>query len=168
MGMYTEFIFGCSLSKDTPKECIDALDYVINGPDKEPKIENPKTYAEIKFNAGYIDRTTSDEDIQAFIDKFDLRGLMRSCSYYFDAPPVSSMYFDDIDHAYHISSRANLKNYNHEIESFIEYIRPYINGGSGLKEVFAYVMYEEDEFPTIYTLEGDYDVSEYIKDKKEG
>ena len=28
-------------------------------------------------------------------------------------------------------------------------------------------MYEEDEFPTIYTLEGDYDVSEYIKDKKD-
>ena len=35
MGMYTEFIFGCNLSKDTPKECIDALDFVINGEEKE-------------------------------------------------------------------------------------------------------------------------------------
>lgn len=42
MGMYTEFIFGCSLSKDTPKICIDALDYVINGENKNQSMRIPK------------------------------------------------------------------------------------------------------------------------------
>ena len=162
--MYTEFIFGCSLKKDTPKECIDALDYVINGEVKKPRYENPLTYAEKQYNNSNIERTTPIGELRAFIDLYDLERLFLSCSYYFDAPPVKRFYFDDIDKCYHISTRSNLKDYTNQIETFIDYIKPYIDGGSGIRDVFAYVMYEEDDFPTIYALDGTYDVAKYIKE----
>ena len=54
MGMYTELIFGCTLSKHTPKVCIDALDTVING-DKHPKYEEPKDWREQEYNKHFID-----------------------------------------------------------------------------------------------------------------
>ena len=161
MGMYTEFIFGCELSKNTPKECIDALDYCINDtwengvPVKKPKYENPQTYEEKRFNENYIDRTTSQKDLEAFYEKYDFSRLFQSCSYYFGAAnPIGKFFYDEISDSYHISTRADLKNYNQQIQNFIEYIRPYVIGGSGTKDVFAYVQYEEDDFPTVYTMDG--------------
>ena len=61
---------------------------------------------------------------------------------------------------YRISTRANLKNYKRQIEKFIEYIKPYIEQGSGFDHnIFAYVQYEEAEFPTIYALDGTYKIN---------
>ena len=156
MGMYTEFIFGCELSKDTPKVCIDALDYSINGEEKKPKYENPQTYDEKRYNENYIERTTPIEDILAFIEKYDFDRLFHSCSYYFGAlNPIHRFEYDEIDKAYHISTRSDLKNYSNQIEKFIEYITPYVRHGSGYgHEIFAYVQYEEDDFPTMYGIGG--------------
>ena len=67
MGMYTEFIFGCELSKKAPKVCVDALDYVINGEEKKPKYENPEGFEQKRFNENYIERTTPIEEIEKFI-----------------------------------------------------------------------------------------------------
>ena len=155
MGMYTEFIFGCELSKDTPKVCVDALDYVINGEEKQPKYENPEGYEQKKFNDNYIERTTPVEEIQKFIEEYDMYRLFCSCSYYFGAAnPIHKFHYDKISDAYHISTRADLKNYTGQIEKFIEYIAPYVISGSGYEhEIFAYVQYEEDEFPTLYGFE---------------
>ena len=157
MGMYTEFIFGCSLSKNTPKICIDALDYVINGENKKPGYE--------KYNKGFIERTSTDNEIQTFINEYDFRRLFCSGSYYFGAPVSKELYYDYIDKTYKISTRANLKNYQNQIEKFIEYIKPYVVHGSGYDHhIFAYVQYEEDEFPTIYGTDGTYKVNaELIK-----
>ena len=67
MGMYTEFIFGCKLSKDTPKECLDSLDYVINGEEGHSYIRwNSNTN---KIEVDKYERTTSQKDIDAFIEK---------------------------------------------------------------------------------------------------
>lgn len=145
MGMYTEFIFGAELSKDTPKICIDALDYSIN---------NRKDPSSIAFRQeDMIARTSSQEDIDDFIDKYDFGRLFHSCSYYFGAAnPMSNFHYDSISESYHISTRADLKNYSGSIEKFIEYITPYIKGGSGPIDVFAYVQYEESDYPTIYSV----------------
>lgn len=157
MGMYTEFIFGCALKKDTPKVCIDALDYVINGRDKKPKYENPVDYEQKMYNEMFIERTTPIEEIEAFIEKYDFWRLFTSSSYYFGAAhPTKKLYWDDIDHTFKISTRADLKNYEHKIEDFVEYIRPYVDSGSGLRDIYAYVMFEESEFPTIYAVDGTY------------
>ena len=157
MGMYTEFIFGCELRKDTPRECIEALDYVINGEDKKPKYENPQNYEEKEFNENYIERTLSEEEIKTFINKYDLERLFWSSSYYFGAAnPVQRFYYDNTSRAYHISTRADLKNGGH-IEDFIDYIKPYVKSASGYPHhIFAYVHYEEDPFPTMYGMDGVY------------
>lgn len=159
MGMYTEFIFGCELSKNTPKECIDALDYSINGETKKPKYKNPKGWEESRYNDYYIERTTPIEDIEAFCDKYELHRLFHSCSAYFGAAnPISKFYWDPVSDAYHISTRADLKN-GGCIEDFITYIKPYVTQGSGFDHhIFAYVQYEQDEFPTIYGIDGTYHV----------
>jgi hypothetical protein len=155
MGMYTEFIFGCELSKNTPKVCVDALDYVINGEEKKPKYENPEGYEEEMFNENYIERTTSVEEIEKFIEEYDFYRLFCSCSYYFGAAnPVRKFGYDHISNSYKISTRADLKNYSGQIEKFIEYIAPYVEHGSGYEHrIFAYVHYEEDHFPTMYGFE---------------
>lgn len=158
MGMYTEFIFGCELSKDTPKVCVDALDYVINGEEKKPKYENPEGWEQKRFNENYIERTTPVEEIEKFIEEYDFDRLFCSCSYYFGAAnPVRRFEYDNISKSYKISTRADLKNYSGQIEKFIEYIAPYVEHGSGYEHrIFAYVQYEEDHFPTMYGFK-DYD-----------
>ena len=62
--MYTEFIFGCTLSKNTPKQCIDALDYVINGQEEKERFNRLKMKTSIT-------RTTSIKEIEEFIDKYE-------------------------------------------------------------------------------------------------
>ena len=158
MGMYTEFIFGCELSKNTPKVCIDALDYSINGEEKKPKYENPEGWEEKRFNENYIERTTPVEEIEKFIEEYDFDRLFHCSSYYFGAAnPMSKFYYDSISKSYKISTRADLKNYSGQIEKFIEYIKPYVEHGSGYdNEIFAYVQYEEDPFPTMYGIDGVY------------
>jgi hypothetical protein len=161
MGMYTEFIFGCELSKKTPKVCVDALDYVINGEEKQPKYENPDGWEQKRFNEDYIERTTPIEEIEKFIEEYDFYRLFCSCSYYFGAAnPVRRFEYDHISDSYKISTRADLKNYTGQIENFIEYIAPYVISGSGYEHsIFAYVQYEEDHFPTMYGFK-DYNTHE--------
>ena len=162
MGMYTEFIFGCTLSEHTPKICVDALDTVING-DKHPKYEEPKDWREQEYNKHFIERTTPEEEIREFIERYNLGKLFYCTSYYFGAPPVRRFYYDYIDNGYHISTRSNLKNYDNEIEKFLEYIKPYVEQGSGYPhQIYAYVQYEEAEFPTIYAMDGVYDINKLI------
>lgn len=160
MGMYTEFIFGCTLSKNTPKICIDALDYSINGKDKKPKFENPIDWSERSYNDHFIDRTESIEDIEEFCEEYDFGRLFHSCSYYFGAAnPVGKFYYDPIDYTYKISTRADLKNYERQIEKFLEYIEPYVKYGSGPYSIFAYVHYEENKFPIIYSKDGKFKIN---------
>jgi len=155
MGMYTEFIFGCALSENTPKICIDALDYFINGEKKQPKYENPTTYAEQVYNDSYIERTSSVEEIEDFIERYEFGRLFACDSYYFGAIARANRFEKDhIDGRYHISTRANCKNYEQTIQHFLEYIKPYIVKGSGPLNVYAYVHYEETDYPTIYSLGG--------------
>lgn len=149
--MYTELILGCSLSKETPRILIEALDLVIN-PKKKPKYENPKNYEEKIYNERFIDQTFSEKEIEEFENKYNLCYIIYSGSYYFGcADSKPSFYKDDISKDYKLSFRSNCKN-GGIIENFLEYIKPYIIQGSGPSDIYAYVQYEEDEFPTIYSL----------------
>lgn len=137
MGMFTEFIFGCSLKKDTPQVCIDALDHVINGDDDD----------------------VVSEEIQEFIKEYSLYSLCRSASYYFGVSRAkSSMWHDHISEEWVVSIRSNMKNYDGEIERFIKYITPFVQSGSGPLNIFAYVQYETTEFPTMYSKRGVFNV----------
>jgi hypothetical protein len=124
MGMYTELIFGAKLKKDTPNEVIETLRYLVGD------IEKPEKVA---------------------IDLW--RNPLNFGSYYFAVnSPVRKMWFDEIDEEWHISTRANIKNYESDIEKFLEWIKPFVAGGSGTRDMYAIVIYEESDEPTIYYL----------------
>lgn len=140
MGMYTELIFGATLKENTPTYVTQALDYVIN-----------------------TNVNLSDEAKQ-FIDEYSLPKLIWCTSYYFGAHVNKpSCEFDTISNRWCISFRANCKNYQGEIEKFIEFIKPYVDYGSGPTNIFAIVQYEESDYPTLYGAEDKY---EYLDEER--
>ena len=128
MGMYTELIFGAELKKDTPREVIDTLEYMIGKVETKPNnFPLPNGRCERLFQGG---------------------------SYYFPvSDPVNKMWIDNIDNRCHISTRSNIKNYGGEIEAFLEWIKPHVDYGSGSRNMYAIVLHEEFDEPTIYYLD---------------
>ena len=128
MGMYTELNLGLALIKDVPDEIVDILKYMLN------------------------DRTELVADLPShpLFETCRWSYMLQCDSYYFDARTDSSMEFDDIDKKYHLNVRTNLKNYDREIEEFLDFIEPYIDTWGFL----GYKRYEEDEDPIlIYHME---------------
>lgn len=139
MGMYTELILGIEFSEDTPEYITEAFDYLINKPD---------------------DAEISKEALK-FADEYHVSLMLHGCSSYFAVDtPNYAFWKDRYDNTWHLSSRANLKN-GGRIEKFLNFIKDYVKNGAGPLNVFAYVQYEESEFPTIWTPEGPckYDIS---------
>jgi hypothetical protein len=134
MGMYTELIFGASIKKDAPKEVINTLYYLVN-----------------------FKKLWDDVPIEKSVTK-GRNVLNGGGSYYFGVTDgVAKMWQDDIDKEWKVSARHNIKNYEGEIENFLEWVKPYIESGSGHREMYAIKMYEEMSEPTIYYL---YDANE--------
>tara|TARA_R110001592_G_scaffold362439_1_gene676218 strand:- start:196 stop:588 length:393 start_codon:yes stop_codon:yes gene_type:complete len=130
MGMYTELIFGADLKKDTHENVIEALKYMIGDTEEKPK-DFPLPDGRCEW-------------------------LFRGSSCYFGVnSPVSKMWKDDIGENWVLSTRSNIKNYEGEIEAFLDWIKPYIDGGSGYRDMYAIVTYEEAEAPNIYYLHDD-------------
>ena len=125
--MYTELIFGAELKEDTPEIIINTLKYMI-GDLKEKPLNFPLPDGRYEV-------------------------LFRSASYYHLNRPVSKIWFDDIAKQWSISTRSNIKNYENEIETFLEWIKPHIDSGVGLRDMYAIVTYEEADEPTIHYLQ---------------
>lgn len=127
MGMYTELIFGASLNKDTPAQVINALKYMLGETQEKPAdFPLPDGRCEWLFQGG---------------------------SYYFAiSGSVNKMWLDEVDNCWRIYTRSNIKNYEDEIETFLEWIKPYIESGSGNREMYAITIYEDSETPDIYYL----------------
>lgn len=142
MGMYTELIFGASLV-DLPKDLTEALNKVINDND-----------------------LIISESAENIIEEYNLWQVLRGSSYYFGAHRNTPTFvYDDIGKCYVLSTRANCKNYSNQIRKFIEYIRSYIKYGSGDNDIFAYVMYEENEFPIMYSKDKIYNIKETTQEE---
>ena len=133
MGMYTELIFGASL-KNLPDYVVEALECTINHKEM-----------------------VTQEAID-FEEQYNLSRIFLGSSYYFGAHQNKSTFvYDVIGEHWVLSTRANCKNYQYHIEKFIEFITPYVESGSGPNDIFAYVQYEESDFPTIYSKQGKFD-----------
>ena len=129
MGNYTEFVFGAELKKDTPKEVIETLTWMIKGEDTYTPPDHP------------LFSTTRWESIGT------------GCSYSFGyVDPLSDIHVDDISGRHIFAIRCSIKNYEDEIELFIDWIRPYIKRGSGENDFLGYSIYEEAKKPTLYYL----------------
>jgi len=129
--MYTELILGCSLKRDTPGIAINTLLWMCGKKDKPEALPNHSFF--------------NGEENRKFI--------FQSGSFYFGINKgVSEMWLDKIDNAWRISARGNIKNYNQEIEQFLDWVKQYVAAGSGNREFYAIVCYEEQDVPTIYYL----------------
>lgn len=127
MGMYTELIFGAELKKDTPEQVINALKHMLGETEEKPE-DFPLPNGRCEW-------------------------LFTGSSYYFAiCSPTNKMWLDEIDGCWHISTRSNIKNYLGEIETFLKWIKPYIESGSGNREMYAITIYEDSEEPNIYYL----------------
>lgn len=133
MGMYTELIFGAELKKDTPKNVIEALNYMTSNNNKE-----------------YSNRLILNNCISEYLFKSSSScfGVDRS---------MSKMWFNDISGKWVLSTRSNIKNYHGEIEAFLKWIKPYIESGSGCSDMYAIVTHEYSKTPEIYYLNNEED-----------
>mgnify|MGYP003522795381 CR=1 FL=1 len=62
---------------------------------------------------------------------------------------VGKLHYDNISEHYYLTCRADLKDYNGEIESFFNFISKYVED-YGSKVFMGYSLYEEDVEPTLY------------------
>lgn len=138
MGMYTEINVCFDLMRDPPKDVVDILHYLIDKTDISSILPKHKF-----FNCGRW----------AIIARGD--------SYYFDGSTNSKMVFNNISKTWKINIRANLKNYNSEIEEFLNWLAPYI----GTVGFIGYMRYEEWENPLL--IYNDFDNNKIIFKKLE-
>lgn len=120
--MYTELVAGMRLKKSTD----GTLRYFLGDTDYLP------------------------EKLRDRFKSFRFNGMFRSGSCYFDRIPDSKI--RETDDCIYLNVGFNIKNYNNEIETFLEWVCPYIIYDGFL----GYMRYEENENPTlIYKEDGE-------------
>lgn len=127
MGMYTELNINVNFQSDTPDNIIDILKYML----------------------GDISEVTTTSHPLFSTERWT---LMLTCdSYYFDGVTHSSIVYDSISKEYALSVRSNFKNYNNELELFLDFIQPYLSTTGFI----GYHRYEEYEDPTLIYNDND-------------
>lgn len=124
MGMYTEFHFNARLRKDVPDDVLAILKGMVQGEDEAPE-------------------TTPAHPLFA-TDRWEY--MLQCDSYYFAADTRSTLRFDEIGGFHALCIRCNLKNYDGEIQKFIDWIMPYIDEHD---EMLGFYRYEESKQPTL-------------------
>ena len=125
MGMYTQLHLGAQLKKDTPQPVIDVLSFMFG--ERETHPEPLPDHA--------LFRTP----------RWSL--MLRCDSYYFDYKTTHHFEKDDIAGQFWLNVTTNLKNYESEIEAFMDWITPYLDAMPG--DFLGYSRYEEEQQPTL-------------------
>ncbi len=131
MGMYTELYLGTKLRGDTPPEVFALIDAMLHG-------EDPKSLPSHPFFA-----------CKRWRQLFSGGG-----SYYFEAPCFRRLFDADpiCEGARQLLIVVNLKNYDQEIQHFLDWISPYIDKGGHV----GHMRYEEEDVPTLLELPWDW------------
>jgi hypothetical protein len=126
MGTYTEINCAFELIKETPQDVIAILTHMLDRRNHRPTPMPTHPLFET--------------------ESWDM--LLTSSSYYFAATEAqSAVWLDEIDGQHRVAIRSNLKNYDDEIEEFIDWITPYIDALPG--DFLGYSRYENTEVPTL-------------------
>lgn len=123
MGMYTELNIGVRICP-TPA-VMQKLNYMLGKDIKDVHIDHP-----------------------LFTDQTRWKYMLLSDSYYFDGKADSKLFVDNLyldEPMYFLNVRCNLKDYNEEIEKFMDWLCPYIETEGFL----GYKRYEECDDPTL-------------------
>lgn len=140
MGMYTDFHLNVELHKNIPGEVIDLLKYMTGQNKTEP---------------------SALPDHLLFEDtRWDY--MLQCTSYYFPPTNSHSVVYEETnskESLRHLSVLCNFKNYDYEIDLFLDWLHPYV---SELNDAFVgYCRYETTEDPTLiyYSKKGFYYMS---------
>lgn len=129
MGMYTEFVMAVKLDRDTPKDVIDILKYMCDRRLEEPEnLPDHPLFKTKRWSA-----------------------LLCCDSAYFVGETNSYIrctdFYKDLSCRYLLMIRSDLKNYDSEIELFLDWITPYVV--DPVDECAGYFRYEEFDDPTL-------------------
>lgn len=123
MGMYTEFHFNVQLKKDVSEQVVNVLNKML-GEDVDVSLPEHELFITPRWEI-----------------------MLRCDSYYFDAQTHSALIKDKFSEGLYLCIRCNLKNYDSEIEKFVDWIKPHIDGYEG--KFLGFSRYEETEEPTL-------------------
>jgi hypothetical protein len=130
MGMYTEFHFNAEIKQGTPQNIINILEYLVGLSDLKP-IDLPEHNF---FSCERWDRVANSD------------------SFNFSAKCSSALIFEKIGPTTYLNIKSNLKNYDDEIQNFVDWIDPYVYE---YETFLGFYRYEESEEPTlIYKNQG--------------
>ncbi len=124
MGMYTEFCFAAELKPDTPESVLAVLRFMLGEIEEEPPLPAHPLFLTQRWD-----------------------WMLRSDSYGFDADTHSVLRLEDVTDTYFLTIRCNLKNYDNEIEWFVDWITPYLKKFPG--DFLGYQRYEGNEEPML-------------------
>ena len=127
MGMYTELYLSCSLKPDLPENVKQVIEYLFNDP-------------------YFVLAEPEDLPVHEFFRTRNWSAIGTSCSYYF--VPFSVSVFKEN----YLTMRCDLKNYEGEIEKFLDWIDPYLNHFEG--DHLGHYRHEENELPTLIFKKG--------------
>lgn len=124
MGDYTELHYNVEMVRDVPTQATDLLRYMVGKLDDEPALADHPLFSAKRW-----------------------RYMLRCDSYYFPMSTSSTCFYDDIANQWFLSVRSNFKNYDDEINLFIDWIDPYVNAYPG--EFLGFHRFEQDDDPTL-------------------
>lgn len=121
MGVYTELVLKANVKDNLSGEVEAVLQWLFNGEDKPSNLPNHKFFT------------------------FPRSGAVGNCSSYYHIPWATSKYAEG-----YIFSRSDFKNYSDELETFVDWLRPYLHGCTG--QCIGWEWHEESESPTLILL----------------
>lgn len=133
MSMYTEIYVKVVLKEDVDDNVINILKYMLGMDDVELEDLTLPSHSLFETNNWHY--------------------MLRSGSYYHIPYTVKLFEYNDISENYYLVVRSDFKNYQGEIGKFFDWIKPYIEK-YGDKTFIGYSLYEEDDEPKLYYVEG--------------
>lgn len=130
--MYTALHLGVEIVPTAPKEVIDALYLMVGTYEAVPTLPDHPLFQTPRWHH------------------------MLTCgSYYFDVQTHSELTWDDTASTYFLTVNSNFKNYDCELDHFLDWLSPYIRAKRSGDYWVGYWWYEEDEEPSaIWYAEG--------------
>ena len=124
MGMYTELVLNLTIKGDAPKDATDVIRYLANGDERPESLPDHPFFKCTRWPM-----------------------VMQCSSHYFVPFALSKLHETGYTDGFYLSTRSDLKNYDNEIDLFVDWLTPYIEAFPG--NFLGYKRYEEDEHPTL-------------------
>ena len=133
--MYTQFSFTFSLKDDTPIKIINILEYLIDS-------ENNRL--------PFISMNENDKLFNTKTKRFQY--MLNTSSCYFTDISYATLQHNKCGGYSAFHCIASIKNYDNDIELFIDFVKDYIYLHGEEKLFVGWSRYEEDEKPILYYL----------------